>query len=164
MGARSEPYLVGTLWQVPCSRLLHSLFKNIAHGVRDSGPPRVWRGPGANCFRGPFLKIFSGKIVFRTTTTVFQRLYLNFSYKISVLCPKKPTNILPFARKYFTQKITGAQQKISRGPSPPPPSGDVYRAGLKNVVGSIPTVARHIFQACPVWIYTQSNITSILFT
>jgi hypothetical protein len=23
---------------------------------------------------------------------------------------------------------------------------------------------RHIFQACPVWIYTQSNITSILFT
>jgi hypothetical protein len=34
------------------------------------------------------------------------------------------------------------------------------------VVGSIPTVARHIFQACPVWIYTQrqSNITSILFT
>ena len=28
------------------------------------------------------------------------------------------------------------------------------------VVGSIPTVVRHIFQACPVWIYTQSNITS----
>jgi hypothetical protein len=26
------------------------------------------------------------------------------------------------------------------------------------------TVARHIFQACPVWIYTQSNITSIIFT
>jgi hypothetical protein len=25
-------------------------------------------------------------------------------------------------------------------------------------------VARHIFQACPVWIYTQSNITSIIFT
>jgi hypothetical protein len=23
-------------------------------------------------------------------------------------------------------------------------------------------VARHIFQACPVWIYTQSNITSIM--
>jgi hypothetical protein len=31
-------------------------------------------------------------------------------------------------------------------------------------IGSIPTLARHIFQACPVWIYTQSNITSILFT
>ena len=25
------------------------------------------------------------------------------------------------------------------------------------VVGSNPTVARHIFQACPVWIYTQSS-------
>jgi hypothetical protein len=25
-------------------------------------------------------------------------------------------------------------------------------------------VARHIFQAYPVWIYTQSNITSILLT
>jgi hypothetical protein len=24
--------------------------------------------------------------------------------------------------------------------------------------------ARHIFQACPVWIYTQSNITNIIFT
>jgi hypothetical protein len=23
-------------------------------------------------------------------------------------------------------------------------------------------VARHIFQTCPVWIYTQSNITSII--
>jgi hypothetical protein len=26
----------------------------------------------------------------------------------------------------------------------------------------VPTVARHIFQACQVWIYTQSIITSIL--
>jgi hypothetical protein len=25
-------------------------------------------------------------------------------------------------------------------------------------------VARHIFQACPVLIYTQSNITNIIFT
>jgi hypothetical protein len=24
-------------------------------------------------------------------------------------------------------------------------------------------VARHIYKACPVWIYTQSNITSCLF-
>jgi hypothetical protein len=32
----------------------------------------------------------------------------------------------------------------------------------KILVGSIPTMARHIFQACPVWIYTQSNITSII--
>ena len=33
-------------------------------------------------------------------------------------------------------------------------------ASIPKVVGSIPTVARNIFQACPVWIYTQrqSNI------
>jgi hypothetical protein len=24
-------------------------------------------------------------------------------------------------------------------------------------------VARHIFQACPVWIYTQSNMTQALY-
>jgi hypothetical protein len=35
------------------------------------------------------------------------------------------------------------------------------RASIPKVVGSIPTVAKHIFQACPVWIYTQSNITNI---
>jgi hypothetical protein len=35
---------------------------------------------------------------------------------------------------------------------------------IPKVVGSIPTVARHIFQACPVWIYTQSNITSIKYS
>ena len=34
-------------------------------------------------------------------------------------------------------------------------------ASIPKVVGSIPTVAGHIFQARPVWIYTQSNITSI---
>ena len=34
-------------------------------------------------------------------------------------------------------------------------------AGIPKVVGSIPTVVRHIFQACPVWIYTQSNIANI---
>ena len=37
-------------------------------------------------------------------------------------------------------------------------------ASIPKFVGSIPTVVRHIFQACPVWIYTQSNITSIIFT
>ena len=36
-------------------------------------------------------------------------------------------------------------------------------ASIPKVVGSIPTVTRHIFQACPVWIYTQSNITNISF-
>ena len=35
-------------------------------------------------------------------------------------------------------------------------------ASIPKVVGSIPTVDRHIFQACPVWIYTQSSITSII--
>ena len=35
-------------------------------------------------------------------------------------------------------------------------------ASIPKVVGSIPTVARHIFQACSVWIYTQSNSTSIV--
>ena len=34
-------------------------------------------------------------------------------------------------------------------------------ASIPKVVGSIPTVVRHIFQAYLVWIYTQSNITSI---
>jgi hypothetical protein len=36
-------------------------------------------------------------------------------------------------------------------------------ASIPKVVGSIPTVARQIFQAWPVWIYTQSNITNIIF-
>jgi hypothetical protein len=45
-----------------------------------------------------------------------------------------------------------------------------HRASLKNMPDhggqayfstNFPTVVRHIFQACPVWIYTQSNITSI---
>ena len=32
-----------------------------------------------------------------------------------------------------------------------------FTASIPKVVGSNPTVARHIFQACPVWIYTQSS-------
>ena len=39
-----------------------------------------------------------------------------------------------------------------------------HLASIPKVVGSIPTVAGHIFQARPVWIYTQSNITNIIFT
>jgi hypothetical protein len=35
---------------------------------------------------------------------------------------------------------------------------------IPKVVGLIPTMAGHIFQAHPVWIYTQSNITNIIFT
>ena len=38
---------------------------------------------------------------------------------------------------------------------------DVW-ASIPKFVGSIPTVDRHIFQACPVCIYTQSNITNII--
>ena len=37
-------------------------------------------------------------------------------------------------------------------------------ASIPKVVGSNPTVARHIFQACPVWIYTQSNITQTSYS
>ena len=37
-------------------------------------------------------------------------------------------------------------------------------ASIPKVVGSFPTVARHIFQACPVWIHTQSNITSFIYS
>jgi hypothetical protein len=39
--------------------------------------------------------------------------------------------------------------------------GPARGASIPKVVGSIPTVAKHIFQACPVGIYTQSNITNI---
>ena len=44
-------------------------------------------------------KIFPDKYV----EIAFQRLYLNFSYQISVLSPKNKY-ILPFARKYLTHK------------------------------------------------------------
>jgi hypothetical protein len=33
-----------------------------------------------------------------------------------------------------------------------------------NIPPSNPTVARHIFQACLVWIYTQSNITQASYS
>jgi hypothetical protein len=35
----------------------------------------------------------------------------------------------------------------------------IFPYAAAKFVGSNPTVARHIFQACPVWIYTRSNIT-----
>jgi hypothetical protein len=37
--------------------------------------------------------------------------------------------------------------------------GELEKYARRLVVGSIPTVAGHIFQARPMWIYTQSNIT-----
>ena len=36
-------------------------------------------------------------------------------------------------------------------------------ASIPKVVGSNPTVASYIFQAYPVWIYTQSNNTYKIF-
>ena len=38
-----------------------------------------------------------------------------------------------------------------------------HRASIPKVVGSNPTVARYIFQACPAWIYTQSSNTYIIY-
>jgi hypothetical protein len=35
--------------------------------------------------------------------------------------------------------------------------------GIEPTTFGILAVARHIFRACPVWIYTQSNITSIIY-
>ena len=54
---------------------------------------------------------------------------------------------------------------------PPPTHGKILKKGpaeqwasIPKVVGSNPTVARHICQACPVWIYTQSNITQASYS
>jgi hypothetical protein len=44
-----------------------------------------------------------------------------------------------------------------------PGHGGIW-AGFPKVIGSNPTVARHIFQAFPVWIYTQSNITQASYS
>ena len=110
---------------------------------QQPGPPRALRGPGPEIFfRGPYFKNFFGQQqpspprrqlfwekIFPDENVVIaiQRLYLKSSYQISLICPPK-TNILLFARKYFTKKMTGAQQNISRGPQnlgtlpPLPPS------------------------------------------
>jgi hypothetical protein len=74
----------------------------------------------------------------------FQRLYLNFSYQISLLCPKNP-NILPFARKYFFQKNDWGPTKISRGPHslgagaicPPLGGPSFYKTFFKSNAGFI---------------------------
>ena len=39
-----------------------------------------------------------------------------------------------------------------------------HRVSLKNMPDRGGNRTYDIFQACPVWIYTQSNITSIIFT
>ena len=38
-----------------------------------------------------------------------------------------------------------------------------HRASIPKVLGSNPTVARYIFQACPVWIYNQCGNTYIIY-
>ena len=38
-----------------------------------------------------------------------------------------------------------------------------HPASIPKVVGSNPTVARYIFQACPVWIYNQCSNTYIIY-
>jgi hypothetical protein len=43
-------------------RCLVRLYKTyVGKCSSEAGPPRAWRGPGANFFRGPYFKIFSGK-------------------------------------------------------------------------------------------------------
>ena len=66
---------------------------------RTTTPP-----PVDNSFRA---KNFPNEYV----VIAFQALYLNFS----VLCPKKPISC-PLRRDISPKKITGAQQKNSRGP------------------------------------------------
>jgi hypothetical protein len=40
----------------------------------------------------------------------------------------------------------------------------VWKRYNPRVISDMSTVARHIFQACPVWIYTQSNITQASYS
>ena len=74
------------------------------------GPPRGWRGSGANFFQGPYFKFFSGRVRCNCFPGILYQFFIpNFCTQ-----PKK-TNILPFARKYLTHKMTGALQKFFRG-------------------------------------------------
>jgi hypothetical protein len=61
-----------------------------------------WQIPRASGILLPMVvsKFFPEKT---TPRPAFQRLYLNFSYQISVLCPKNP-NILPFCTEIFHPK------------------------------------------------------------
>ena len=56
----------------------------------------------------------------------------------------------------MNQQPYGNPGMMNAGNKPYQQSGIVW-ASIPKVVGSNPTVARHIFQACPVWIYTQSS-------
>ena len=83
---------------------------------RETGPPRVWRGPGAN-FLGASIAKFLRENIFPDDYVViaFQRLYHNFSYQMSILCPKKQISC-PLRGNISPKKMTGAQQKMTGGP------------------------------------------------
>ena len=75
-----------------------------------------------------------------------------------------PSNILSH-RKVPFQKMPSHGKILKKGPELSTVEDCVAQlaehwASIPKVVGSIPTVARHIFPACPVWIHTQrqSNI------
>jgi hypothetical protein len=46
----------------------------------------------------------------------FQRFYLNFSYQMSILCPKRQISC-PLRGNISPKKMTGAQQKMTGGPA-----------------------------------------------
>jgi hypothetical protein len=84
----------------------------------DSGLPRAWWGPRATTTTSPpppRLQLFRENIFPDVFVVIaFQRLYLNFSYQISVLCLKKQISC-PLSRNISPKKMTVAQQ------NPPPP-------------------------------------------
>ena len=93
------------------------------------GLPRAWRGPEANFFRVPYFKKISGEIFFRQqppppSTTLFSErvcrncfplLFSIFHTKFRYFAQKNPISC-PLCRNISPKKMTGAQQKISRGP------------------------------------------------
>jgi hypothetical protein len=97
--------------------------------------------------------------------------FVKCDWLTQIFCQKKILKLtLEFRQWYFVCDVT-----LSVYP---------HRASLKNMPGHggntspmlcqlnyavrsvrvCDTVVRHIFQACPVWIYTQKNITNIIFT
>jgi hypothetical protein len=72
----------------------------------------------------PIAKFFQEKLFSDEYVVIdFKRLYLNCSYQISVLCPKKQISC-PLHGNISPKKMTGAQQKFlgaPRGNLPPPP-------------------------------------------
>ena len=107
-----------------------------------SGPPRAWRGPGANFFRGPISKCFSdnnkSRELFRENifphgyvVIAFQRLYLNFSIsffpKKQISCPFRgnisPKKWLGPDKKFLGAPRTWGPRAICPLPPPPPLGG-----------------------------------------